>query len=75
MPTRRLPDPPGWPRPGQLCLDPDHNPPSHMVFEPGAYEHECPSCGRKLMFTVPLITCSVHLVTPSFDTAGRDPEP
>lgn len=33
------------------CFDLDHEPPTHMVFEPGMYEHTCPSCKRKIVFT------------------------
>ena len=76
MPTRRLPDPVEgtWlPRP-EPCHHPDHNPPSHMVFEPGTYEHECSGCGKKLVFTVPRITCSAPLVTTSFTTSGKESE-
>ena len=40
----------------EVCMSPEHNPPSHMVFEPGEYEHECPSCGKKQIVIVPLIT-------------------
>ena len=48
MPTRKIRD--ASPPP---CLSPEHEPPKHMVFEPGTYEHECPACGRKIVFTVP----------------------
>lgn len=53
-PTRRLPDGerPAWNSIRQ-CQDPDHNPPSMMVWEPGTYEHTCPRCGMKMQFTVP----------------------
>jgi hypothetical protein len=46
MPLRKLKDeePP--------CRDTEHNPPSMMVLSPGTYEHECPSCGKKIVFTV-----------------------
>jgi hypothetical protein len=37
------------------CMNPEHKPPSHCVFEPGTYEHTCPSCGKITIFTVPLI--------------------
>lgn len=43
--------------PKSPCLSPEHNPPSHMVFEPGTYEYTCPKCGKVTIFTVPLITC------------------
>lgn len=35
-----------------LCGHPEHNPPSHMVFEPGIYEHTCPACGKVTVFRV-----------------------
>lgn len=57
MPTRRLPDPDqkSWvPHP---CMHPEHNPPKHMVFQPGHYEHECPGCGRKQQFFVQGVVC------------------
>lgn len=38
------------------CLDHEHKPPSMMLFEPGVYEHVCPSCGHKTVFTVPRVT-------------------
>lgn len=32
------------------CLDPEHEPPSHMVIPQGkVYRHVCPSCGRELI--------------------------
>jgi len=34
------------------CLHPEHEPPKHMVFEPGEYEHTCPQCGKKTTFIV-----------------------
>ena len=34
------------------CFDPEHNPPKHCVFEPGIYEHVCPGCGKKTVFTI-----------------------
>lgn len=46
----------GQPRP-EPCLSPDHEFPSMVVLEPGVWEHECPSCGRKTTVTVPLVTC------------------
>ena len=46
--TRRIGDLPG----GPACLSPEHNPPAHMVYRPGVYEHVCPACGRKVVFPV-----------------------
>jgi len=37
------------------CLHPCHNPPSHIVLEPGVYEYTCPGCGKKITFEVPRI--------------------
>lgn len=41
------------PRP---CLSPGHEPPMHIVLEPGTYQHKCDACGKVKEFTVPLIT-------------------
>lgn len=51
MPTRKIAE-----HRSHACQHPEHEPPSMMVFKPGTYEHECPSCSRKLVFTVPLVT-------------------
>lgn len=48
MPTRKVRD---LQQP-QVCRDREHDPPSMMVFEPGEYEHWCPSCGRILRFVI-----------------------
>ena len=42
--------------PEKICNHPEHNPPNMMVLEPGTYQHTCPACGKKTIFTVPLIT-------------------
>lgn len=34
------------------CAHPRHDPPSHMVYEPGVWQHTCPSCGGSQTFTV-----------------------
>lgn len=34
------------------CLSPEHGVPTHMVVAPGIYEHICPSCGHRTVFTV-----------------------
>lgn len=36
----------------QICIHPEHNPPSHIVLSPGVYEHECPGCGAKTIFRI-----------------------
>ncbi len=52
MPTKKIGDlPEPWKKP-QLCMNSEHNPPSHMVFPPGVYEHTCPGCGNKITFAV-----------------------
>lgn len=48
--TRKIADPPGF------CRHPEHRPPMFKVFSPGTYEHVCPGCKHKMIFTVPLIT-------------------
>lgn len=34
------------------CHHPEHDPPKHIVLEPGIYEHECPGCGQKQIIRV-----------------------
>ena len=46
MPTRKIAD---IVRP---CLSPDHNPPTHMYYPDGVYEHVCSQCGARIVFTV-----------------------
>lgn len=36
----------------KFCQSPEHNPLTHMVFEPGAYLHTCPVCGKKTSFII-----------------------
>lgn len=48
MPTRKIRDL----DPQEVCRHPEHNPPKHMLFEDGIYEHECPECHRKVEFVV-----------------------
>lgn len=58
---RDLPQCEGWSSTRKIkdfqdpCLHPEHNPPSHMVYSPGIYEHICPGCGKRMEFTVPII--------------------
>lgn len=51
MPTRKIGETP------RACSDPEHNPPSHMYYEDGVWEHVCPSCGARRVFTVMRPTC------------------
>ena len=39
------------------CMHPEHNPPSHIVLQPGEYEWTCPECGRVTYFMVPMTIC------------------
>jgi hypothetical protein len=48
MPTRKI----GEVVETRRCYDTSHDPPSMMVWEPGVYEHTCPSCGKKQTFVV-----------------------
>ena len=41
----------------QPCLSPQHKPPMHIYLTAGTYEYTCPSCGKVVVFTVPLIIC------------------
>jgi hypothetical protein len=52
MPTVKIADPKNPWKLEKPCFHPEHNPPSHMVFSPGTYEHTCPGCGNKITFTV-----------------------
>lgn len=48
MPLRRI----GDVRETKPCRHPEHNPPMHIVLPDGVYEHECPSCHSRQIFTV-----------------------
>lgn len=41
--------------PAPPCRHPGHNPPGHIVLEPGTYRYTCPGCGASVTFTVPAI--------------------
>lgn len=53
MPTRKIDDNDDDYKSFVPCTHPDHDPPSHQVFEPGLYEHRCSACGRTVTFRVP----------------------
>ena len=38
------------------CKSPEHNPPMHIVLQPGNYEWTCPQCGNVQIIIVPEIT-------------------
>jgi len=46
MTLRKIADPP------QTCAHVEHEPPKLIVLDPGTWEHECPGCGHKTIFTV-----------------------
>jgi hypothetical protein len=48
MRTRKIADLPVEKR----CRDPEHDPPKYFVFQPGVYEHECPTCKHVHTFVV-----------------------
>lgn len=51
MPTRKISDDASaWVKPP--CPDREHNPPTMRVFEPGLYEHTCPTCGKTQKFRI-----------------------
>jgi hypothetical protein len=36
----------------EICRSKEHNPPMFQYFENGMYEHVCPACGHRTVFTV-----------------------
>lgn len=41
----------------ERCLNPSHQPPSHMVIPAGKqYRHICPGCGFEIVMRPPMIT-------------------
>ena len=48
MNTKKTSDPPEVP----VCLHPEHNPPTHMVYPRGKYRHVCPGCRHETVFVV-----------------------
>lgn len=48
MPTKKIRDL----EPNETCVHREHNPPMHMVYAPGVWEHTCPGCGYVQTFTV-----------------------
>jgi hypothetical protein len=58
MPTRKVRDYEKNPKYSQ-CLDPEHLPPTMVVWDPGEYEHECPRCHHITKFIVPISECNL----------------
>ena len=46
MSTKKIADVP------KACQHPEHLPPAYRVFKPGMYEHTCPACKKKTIFTI-----------------------
>lgn len=46
--TRKISDLPD----AKTCQDKEHNPPMHVCLPDGVYEHVCPSCGKRQVFTI-----------------------
>jgi len=53
MPFKKI-NGPGWDV--KTCNSPEHNPPMHIVLQPGTYEWTCPVCGNVQTIIVPSIT-------------------
>ena len=39
----------------KTCKHPEHNPPSHIVLDPGNYEYTCPACLKTTIITIPIL--------------------
>lgn len=50
MTTRKIKELDSWDT--TICRNPNHNPPGMMVYQPGLWEHTCPSCKRSFTFIV-----------------------
>jgi len=46
------------PKKENICISAEHIPPTHIVLPPGEHTYVCPSCGKKTVLNVPLITMS-----------------
>lgn len=53
MPLEKLANGPQPP-----CRHPEHNPPTHVVLEPGLYQWKCPECSHAVQFRVTQPTLS-----------------
>lgn len=54
MTLRKIEDQPPY---EELCRHSEHNPPTMIVLPPGTWEHECPSCKRRVQFLVRRLEC------------------
>ncbi len=34
-----------------FCKHPEHDPPKHIVLDPGVYEYQCPACAARSVIT------------------------
>ena len=71
MPTRKIAD---IEQP-KRCLHPEHDPPMFQVFDPGLYRHECPSCGRQVIFVISVKGSLLHEVPRADDDDDIDSNP
>lgn len=63
-----------WEKYAERCLNPDHNVPSMICLQPGTYEHECPGCHRKTVFTVHgTYMCADKATEPTWELVSRAP--
>ena len=58
MTLRKIADPP------QTCAHVEHEPPKLIVLDPGTWEHECPGCGHKTIFTVEEVRWTLRFPEP-----------
>lgn len=52
---RKLPEKTAEEEKMDKCFHPEHNPPMHIVLQPGEHTWKCPSCGKETTFIVPNI--------------------
>lgn len=36
----------------KMCMSSEHNVPMFISLKPGTYEHTCPNCGQRTVFSV-----------------------
>lgn len=53
MPERKISDDQSYWQKGYDCRSTQHLPATMVVRSPGTYEHTCPNCGFRTIFTVP----------------------
>jgi hypothetical protein len=53
MPFKKIEEPDKWNPGPEPCWHPEHNPPMHIVLEPGTYAYTCPGCGNTITLVIP----------------------